>query len=86
MPEDSVRPETQTLLVFIRRKGFVGCFKKLIFIIEFLFLLSFFNINKKICLLENYFKKNLYNNNKLIYIYIYIYINFIFFKNIINII
>ena len=26
MPEDSVRPETQTLIVLIRRKGFVGCF------------------------------------------------------------
>ena len=27
MPEDSVRPETQTLIVLIRRKGFVGGFK-----------------------------------------------------------
>jgi len=27
VPEDSVRPETQTLIVLIRRKGFVGGFK-----------------------------------------------------------
>jgi len=27
VPEDSVRPETQTLIILIRRKGFVGCFK-----------------------------------------------------------
>jgi|GraSoiStandDraft_14_1057315.scaffolds.fasta_scaffold752808_1 hypothetical protein len=27
VPEDSVRPETQTLVVIIRRKGFVGGFK-----------------------------------------------------------
>ena len=26
MPEDSVRPETQTLIVLKRRKGYVGCF------------------------------------------------------------
>ena len=26
VPEDSVRPETQTLVVFNRRKGFVGFF------------------------------------------------------------
>ena len=26
VPEDSVRPETQTLIVMIRRKGFVGIF------------------------------------------------------------
>jgi len=26
VPEDSVRPETQTLVVLIRRKGFVDCF------------------------------------------------------------
>jgi len=29
VPEDSVRPEAQTLVVLIRRKGFVGCFENL---------------------------------------------------------
>jgi hypothetical protein len=29
VPEDSVRPETQTLVILIRRKGFVGSFKYL---------------------------------------------------------
>lgn len=28
VPEDSVRPETQTLVILIRRKGCVGCFYK----------------------------------------------------------
>lgn len=27
MPEDSVRPETQTLVILIRRKGYVGSFE-----------------------------------------------------------
>jgi len=27
VPEDSVRPETRTLVVLIRRKGCVGCFE-----------------------------------------------------------
>jgi hypothetical protein len=26
VPEDSVRPETQTLVIINRHKGFVGCF------------------------------------------------------------
>jgi len=29
VPEDSVRPEALTLIVLIRRKGFVGCFENL---------------------------------------------------------
>ena len=28
VPEDSVRPETQTLIIINRRKGFVGSFYK----------------------------------------------------------
>jgi len=31
VPEDSVRPETRTLVLFNRRKGFVGIFESLIF-------------------------------------------------------
>ena len=31
VPEDSVRPETQTLVVLIRRKGFVGGFENFTF-------------------------------------------------------
>jgi hypothetical protein len=31
VPEDSVRPETQTLVILIRRKGFVGSLKFLMF-------------------------------------------------------
>ena len=27
VPEDSVRPETRTLVILIRRKGCVGCFE-----------------------------------------------------------
>jgi hypothetical protein len=34
VPEDSVRPETQTLIVLIRRKGFVGGFKINLFLIN----------------------------------------------------
>ena len=37
VPEDSVRPETQTLVTIIRRKGFVGS-------LEDLFYISLFNI------------------------------------------
>ena len=33
MPEDSVRPETQTLVILIRRKGFVGSFENLRFLL-----------------------------------------------------
>ena len=32
MPEDSVRPETRTLVILNRRKGFVGSFEILIFL------------------------------------------------------
>ena len=31
VPEDSVRPETRTLVILNRRKGFVGSFEILIF-------------------------------------------------------
>jgi len=31
VPEDSVRPETQTLVALIRRKGCVGCFESILF-------------------------------------------------------
>ena len=47
VPEDSVRPETQTLVVLIRRKGFVGCFQSHIFQIALI---------TKICLKARYFK------------------------------
>jgi len=37
VPEDSVRPETQTLVILIRRKGFVGSFENLIFLLAKIF-------------------------------------------------
>jgi hypothetical protein len=44
VPEDSVRPETQTLVVLIRRKGFVGSFKSFIFIIALSPYLNYFKL------------------------------------------
>jgi len=50
VPEDSVRPETQTLVILIRRKGFVGSFENLKFLLAKIFnkkVIKNFNFNVK---------------------------------------
>jgi len=48
VPEDSVIPETRTLVIFNRRKGFVGVFESLKFSIVFIL-----NITKNIRSVED---------------------------------
>ena len=66
MPEDSVTPETQTLVVLIRRKGCVGCFESSTFkialsiltIFSLFYFILFFNLrrNKFIYIFVKYSK------------------------------
>jgi len=42
VPEDSVRPETQTLIILNRRKEFVGVLKYFVFLFSFIYYFIFF--------------------------------------------